>query len=482
VTGSQSCTATSAAVSVTLSDTQDPAITCPGTITANATTGACSATVTVPTPPVTDNCGVRSITGARSDALALTAPYPVGSTIITWTATDVNNRTAFCTQRVVVRDAEPPRITAPGAITQPAEPGRCGRALSTITLGAPVVSDNCPGVLFANDAPAMFPVGATTVTWSAKDAAGNPATATQIVTILDTEYPTLVPQGPVMVTVDPGTCGRSASGVILGQPTVLDNCPNVTVTNNAPSTFPVGTTAVTWTARDASGNTVTATQNVSVSDNQPPTIFTMLTPGFLFPSDHSLRGIQANVIVSDNCPGTSYILVSVTSNEADIGTCKGDLPNDIQGAGINQQDDIFALRAERGVPGFGRVYTVTYAAIDASGNRTYDTRYVMVPVSIPKEAQSEPDAAIPAEITLRQNFPNPFHDRTTIEFTLPERGRVFLAISDLLGRVVQSPADQEFGAGRHTVDFDGSALPAGSYTATLTVNGMARSIVMHVLK
>ena len=46
----------------------------------------------------------------------------------------------------------------------------------------------------------------------------------------------------------------------------------VTITNDAPNDFPLGTTIVTWTAKDAQGHTQTATQKVTVVDTQPPVI------------------------------------------------------------------------------------------------------------------------------------------------------------------------------------------------------------------
>ena len=67
---------------------------------------------------------------------------------------------------------------------------------------------------------------------------------------------------------DPG--GQAVS---IGVATAIDNCdPSPTVTNDAPGTFFLGTTEVTWTAEDATGNTSTATQNVTVEDNTPPEI------------------------------------------------------------------------------------------------------------------------------------------------------------------------------------------------------------------
>jgi len=44
------------------------------------------------------------------------------------------------------------------------------------------------------------------------------------------------------------------------------------VTNNAPSNFPLGNTTVTWGVTDGSGNTATCTQVVTVVDNQAPTL------------------------------------------------------------------------------------------------------------------------------------------------------------------------------------------------------------------
>ena len=59
--------------------------------------------------------------------------------------------------------------------------------------------------------------------------------------------------------------------VALGTPEVSDTVdPNPSVTNNAPDLFPLGETVVTWTARDASGNTATATQRVTITAPSQP--------------------------------------------------------------------------------------------------------------------------------------------------------------------------------------------------------------------
>jgi Bacterial Ig domain/PA14 domain/Secretion system C-terminal sorting domain/HYR domain/Calx-beta domain len=67
--------------------------------------------------------------------------------------------------------------------------------------------------------------------------------------------------------------GCAAAGVNLGTPVTSDNCGVASVTNNAPVNFPVGTTIITWTVTDSSGNTATATQNVVVTDTTKPVIY-----------------------------------------------------------------------------------------------------------------------------------------------------------------------------------------------------------------
>ena len=89
------------------------------------------------------------------------------------------------------------------------------------------------------------------------DGSGNTATAIQNVTVTDNVLPTIT--APLDVTV----CNGAA--IVLGTPTTADNCGVASTTNNAPGSYSTGTTVVTWTVTDNSGNTATATQNVTVN-------------------------------------------------------------------------------------------------------------------------------------------------------------------------------------------------------------------------
>ena len=123
-------------------------------------------------------------------------------------------------------------------------------------------------------------------------------------------------------------------------------------------------------------------ENGHGSDVTPPSLSVTLTPDTLWPANHRLVPVTANVQVSDDTdPHPTVTLVSVTSNEPDDGLGDGDTPNDIQDAATGTDDREFQLRAERSGKGGGRVYTVTYRATDAAGNTTT----VSVQVSVPHD-------------------------------------------------------------------------------------------------
>jgi uncharacterized repeat protein (TIGR01451 family) len=82
-------------------DTTPPVITCPGSIVTFTTPGQNGAFLTPGPAGATDECGA-TVTGARSDGKALNALYPVGITMITWTAKDPNGNSSSCTQTILV--------------------------------------------------------------------------------------------------------------------------------------------------------------------------------------------------------------------------------------------------------------------------------------------------------------------------------------------------------------------------------------------
>lgn len=149
-----------------------------------------------------------------------------------------------------------------------------------------------------------------------------------------------------------------------------DACPQ-NLTNTAQAAF-----------RDMAGKDLTASGSATtrVLDIVPPILTVSVSPTSLWPPNHKLGPIAASITVTDNCdPNPKVRLVSIVSNEPDNGLGDGDTAGDIQDAAIGTDDRAFRLRAERAGGGSGRIYTITYVAEDASGNKT--TQIVTVSVA-----------------------------------------------------------------------------------------------------
>ncbi|MBK7809373.1 MAG: HYR domain-containing protein [Saprospiraceae bacterium] len=266
---------------VTVTDTEKPVILgCPSNITQVNDLGNCSAVVTWTEPTATDNCTLPgSLVWTKSHIPGST--FPVGTTTVTYTATDAfNNTSLVCSFTVTVTDTEKPVILGcPSNITQVNDLGNCS-AVATWT--EPTGTDNCtlPGSLVwtkSHIPGSTFPVGTTTVTYTATDAVNNTSLVCSFtVTVTDTEKPVILgcPSNITQVN-DLGNC---SAVVTWTEPTATDNCtlPGslVWTKSHIPgSTFPVGTTTVTYTATDAVNNTsLVCSFTVTVTDTEKPVI------------------------------------------------------------------------------------------------------------------------------------------------------------------------------------------------------------------
>jgi hypothetical protein len=81
--------------------------------------------------------------------------------------------------------------------------------------------------------------------------------------------------------------------------------------------FPIGTTIITWTARDTSGNTATSTQSVTVKP--APFVMSAVTasPASLWPPNRSMVDVALQYVASGGCGSASCSIVSVTSSQSD---------------------------------------------------------------------------------------------------------------------------------------------------------------------
>jgi len=128
--------------------------------------------------------------GSLTAVPSTTGPFALGTTTVTWTATDSGGLTATDTQTVTVRDTAAPTVTAPSDRTAEAT-----GALTPVNIGTATATDLVDGGLTpvpSDTGP--FARGTHVITWTATDSEGNAGTATQTVTVADTTAPS-VPSG-----------------------------------------------------------------------------------------------------------------------------------------------------------------------------------------------------------------------------------------------------------------------------------------------
>jgi DNA-binding beta-propeller fold protein YncE len=281
---------------------------------------------------------------------------------------------------VTISQPETPlTIACPASILSPTDPDQCS-AIVNYTVTA---KNYCSSVqIVSNPSSVSFPKGTTTVTSTATDGAGNTANCTFTVTVEDREKPKITAPPAVTAYTGPGatSCGATVSDAALGAAITNDNCPGVSVTRSGVpggNLFPVGSTIITYTAKDMAGNIGTATQTVTVVDNTLPTITNAsASPSVLWPPNHKMVPVAVAVSALDNCDlNPACRIISVSSNEPENGLGDGDTAPDW---GITGSLTV-NLRAERSGTGSGRVYTITVQCTDASGNNS-TTKSVAVTV------------------------------------------------------------------------------------------------------
>jgi hypothetical protein len=322
---------------VNVVDTTAPEITING---ANPLTIECHGTLIDPGATAVDFCAGSFSVTTNSSA----NPNSPGSYTISYVAMDPSGNAATNTRTVNVVDTTPPNIAYSFTNLIISVSPACTVLLPDLTSTNHILAtDNCSSVTITQAPPSgsVLTPGTNQIVLTAYDASGNSAFSTNIVVVIDSVFPSLISPDDLLVNVDPGQC--TASNLALGTPTVADNCGTITVTNDAPTVFNVGTNLVTWNATDAKGNSTNAAQRVIVIDNQPPSI---TAPSAVLVTADSDTNVATGVIL-----GTP-----VTTDNCGISTVTNDAPA------------AFPMGAT----------TVTWTAIDLHGNISTATQPVVV--------------------------------------------------------------------------------------------------------
>ena len=89
---------------------------------------------------------------------------------------------------------------------------------------------------------------------------------------------------------------------------------------------------------------------------------------------------------------------------------------------------------------------------------------------------------VPTEFELAQNYPNPFRERTTIKYCVPEKMKIRLEVFDSRGNKVKTLINEIKEAGTYKVEFIAGDLSSGEYICKLETNNYFDTKKMMVLK
>jgi hypothetical protein len=257
-------------------------------------------------------------------------------------------------------------------------------------LAGATATDNVDGALaVTNDGLAVFPLGETTVTFSATDAAGNVGTDSATVTVTDQTAPVLTApvDGVVPATDANGTAATDPAVVAWVESAVAtDNVDtDLTITNNAPAVLPLGATVVTFTVTDAAGNTTTATATATVADKTGPVIDAPATLIVLGEDD----GVAA-----DNAEIVAMIAAVTATDNVDgaITSISNDAPSDVFPLG----DTIITFTATDAAGNSGTAQTIVTVALDVVAPELTVPASISINVDMPGDVVASSDAAIVA--------------------------------------------------------------------------------------
>ncbi|MEC8597245.1 MAG: HYR domain-containing protein, partial [Bacteroidota bacterium] len=337
-----------ASFTITITDDEDPSISdMPADISANNDTGNCSSIVTWDAPSADDNCGISTLTSDHDSGDA----FPVGTTTVTYTATDVNGNSITDSFDITVTDNEAPSAAASDLTLVLDASGAASTTAAAVNNGS---SDNC-NIASIDLSQTDFDcthLGNNTVTLTVTDIHSNQSTATATITVQDNQAPAIAQMADISATNDANNC---SAVVTWTDPAVTDNCTYTLTTDIASgATFNVGVTTVTYSVTDAGGNTDAMSFDVTVTDTQAPTISGM-------PAADIIQGTDAGVCTA----AVTWSAPTATDN------CTTDAvgnPANVMLTSTHQPGSDFAIGTT----------TVTYTAIDIYGNTSTATFDVIV--------------------------------------------------------------------------------------------------------
>ena len=355
---------------VSITDTALPTIACPADLVLEC--GAINNDLLIinwlNSATTMDDCSEVLVSNNFNGTLpAVSCDGTTGTTVV-FTATDDCGNLITCSADIIIEDnIAPVFLNCPTAdITVNVDVNQCD---ANVVYSLPVIMDDCDDeiTLIAGagniDSGSEFPVGSTTLSFTASDACGNVSLVCSFtVTVVDSEVPTLsCPSNTVEVCNDTGLCTWASDVAVV--PTFNENCMGDMLTHTIVSAdgsidatdaagtvalgtlFPLGTSTITYDLEDAEGNMTSCSFSVIVNDCEAPIL---------------------------NCPAPGTAECDGTGNMADVDAWVAASIAAAEGASTDNCDMAVMVTAQEfnNISACGNTFTVVYqfTATDAAGN------------------------------------------------------------------------------------------------------------------
>ena len=327
---SSTCTTT-----VTVEDTIAPVANCvaPFSIQLDAN-GQAAITASDINDTSTDNCGIATTSIDITDFDCSN----IGDNTVTLTVTDVNGNPATCTTTVTVEDTIAPTIVCAMDTMASTDPGDC---FATVSFPNPVALDNCSvdSIVQTAGLPSgsQFPVGVSTVEFTATDASGNTSICTFDITVEDNEAPIAVCEN-ITIQLDEFGLASITAAELDGGSTDACGVDSIAVDQDTFDCSNVGDNNVTLTVTDVNGNVSTCIAIVTVEDvTAPEVVCQNITVQLDATGTVSITGMDVDGGSTDACGIASYdvdmdtfdcsnvgvntVELTVTDNNGNTATC-----------------------------------------------------------------------------------------------------------------------------------------------------------------
>ena len=198
--------------------------------------------------------------------------FKKGETVLSFSASDKTGQKADCQFKVIVADEEAPVVKCPSAITAKTEPGVKSKK---IQYTAATAIDNCnqvnPTLSAGPNSGSDFPVGQTTVTFSASDEAGNKGECSFTVTVEGVAKPlTLKCPDNIQVATETGSCEKAVKYPRPEMSGPEDAVLSLASGLKSGAAFPKGISTQQFEATDNSGQKAQCQFTVTVKDEEAP--------------------------------------------------------------------------------------------------------------------------------------------------------------------------------------------------------------------